>query len=105
MAIELAEAREVLARGADYLALPDRFEIDEYRMMERFALGIADTGSQDQLVSALQGRGAFRRFKDAVLRLDLAERWYAYRNDAYEGVAWDWCEVNGVELIPGSVEL
>jgi hypothetical protein len=100
---ELAEAREVLARGEDYLALPDRYEIDEYRMMERFASGIADPGSQDQLVSALQGRGAFRRFKDEVLRLDLAEKWYAYRSD--EGVARDWCEVNGVELNPGSAEL
>lgn len=39
---ELAEARRVLAADDEYLALPDRFEINEYRMMERFA-GRCDT--------------------------------------------------------------
>lgn len=102
---ELAEARDILAHEADYVALPDRFEIHEYRMMERFALGIADPEPRDQVGYALQGRGAFRRFKDAILRLGLAEEWYAYRNDAYETVARDWCDENGIELISGPVEL
>lgn len=101
---ELAEARDILARPAEYVALPDRFEIDEYRMMERFALTIDDTDAQDQLAYALHGRGAFRLFKDAVRRLDLAEKWYAYRNKAYEGVARNWCEAHGVELRPDSAK-
>ncbi len=40
--LELADARGILEGGDNYLALPDRFEIDEYRMMERFAAGVAD---------------------------------------------------------------
>src|ERR1044071_1764467 len=31
---ELAEARAILAAESEYLELPDRFEINEYRMME-----------------------------------------------------------------------
>lgn len=97
---ELAAARGILAGGSDYLPLPDRFEIDEYRMMERFASGIGDSGVRDEVLRTLHGSGAFRRFKDAVQRLEVAEEWYAYRDRAYERVARDWCEVNGIELDP-----
>jgi hypothetical protein len=99
---ELADARGFLEAGEDYLALPDRFEIDEYRMMERFATGVADPAAQAELGNALRGRGAFRRFKDAVRRLELAEEWYAYRDRGYEDVARAWCEAHGIVVEPPS---
>ena len=100
---ELADARGILEGGDDYLALPDRFEIDEYRMMERFAAGVAESAAQAELGDALRGRGAFRRFKDAVRRLGLAEKWYAYRDRGYEDVARAWCETNGIVVDPPTV--
>ena len=93
---ELADARGILARGEDYLSLPDRFEIDEYRMMERFAAGIADPSAREEVLRVLHGRGAFRRFKDAVRRFGLADKWYAYRDRGYQEVARDWCEEHGI---------
>ena len=96
--LELADARGILARGEDYLPLPDRFEIDEYRMMERFAAGMADPSAREEVLSVLHGRGAFRRFKDAVRRIGLADEWYAYRNRGYEEVARAWCEEHGIVL-------
>ena len=95
---ELADARGVLAGGEDYLPLPDRVEIDEYRMMERFAAGVADATAQEQLLAALRGRGAFRRFKDTALQLGLADAWYADRDHGYEAVARDWCQAHGIVL-------
>jgi hypothetical protein len=92
---EIAIARAVLA-GEDYVALPDRFEIDEYRMMERFAYRVTDAAASAQLQRAIQGRGAFRYFKDSVNDLGLAEGWYAYRDRAYEEIAIGWCEANGI---------
>jgi len=89
-------ARGVLA-GADYIALPDRFEIDEYRMMERFASGVTDAAASARLGRAIQGRGAFRYFKDSVHDLGLTEEWYAYRDRQYEEIAIAWCEANGME--------
>lgn len=94
---ELADARGVLASGDEYLALPDRFEIDEYRMMERFVGGLEDAAARDATLAALRGAGAFRRFKDTVHRYDLAPAWYAYRDRAYSEVARTWCEINGIE--------
>ena len=95
---ELADARSVLAAVDEYLALPDRFEIDEYRMMERFATGIEDAREHDVLLVALRGKGAFRRFKDAVHELGLADSWYAFRDHAYNELARSWCEANKIEL-------
>jgi Uncharacterised protein family (UPF0158). len=99
---ELADARGILAGRADYLPLPDRFEIDEYRMMEQFATGILDPSARGEVLDMLRGTGAFRRFKDTIRRLELAEEWYAYRDRGYEQVARDWCEANGLELDPPS---
>jgi hypothetical protein len=94
--IEAAEIARAVAAGKDYVALPDRFEIDEYRMMERFANGMTDAWANQRLERAIQGRGAFRRFKDAVQDLGLAQQWYEYRDRAYEAIAIDWCDANGI---------
>src|SRR5881409_1293085 len=48
--------------------LPSKFEIHEWSIMERFARSHTDAAVSDELDAALHGRGAFRRFKDAVHR-------------------------------------
>ena len=95
---ELADARGILASFDDYLALPDRFEIDEYRMMEDFAMGLDDSLQRDEAQASLRGAKAFRRFKDTIHRFGLSDNWYAYRERAYTEVARTWCEANGIEL-------
>ncbi len=40
--------------------------------------------NQDVLAGAIQGRGAFRRFKDKLYDLSLEKQWYQYRDEAYE---------------------
>lgn len=93
----IAVARAVL-ESTDYVRLPDRFEIDEYHMMERFADSCVEEEVRIQLDRALRGPGAFRRFKDAVSQLGLAERWYAFRGRGYEEVAIEWCQAHGIDF-------
>ena len=92
---ELAEARQIVSADDEYLALPDRFEIDEYHLMERFADGLGEA-DRDAALRALRGRGAFRYFKDTVHQLGLAKAWYDFRNECYRAIARDWCEEHGV---------
>ena len=96
---ELAAARGIVDAGGDYLPLPDRFEINEYRMMERFARRQPDDRTHDELSRALHGRGAFRHFKDTVHRIGLADAWYAYRDECYREIAREWCAENRVEAV------
>jgi Uncharacterised protein family (UPF0158) len=79
-----------------YLPLPDRFEINEYRMMERFCLSVDDDDLRDDLYDAIRGRGAFRRFKDRVQAYGMAEEWYRYRDEALREIAMAWCEAHGI---------
>jgi len=53
-------AREMLETD-HYLPLPDRFEINEYQIMERFCLSVDEDDLRDDLCDAIHGRGAFRR--------------------------------------------
>ena len=97
---ELELARDILD-GKTYLPLPDRFDIDEYRMMERYAQSVADEAKAQELFVALRGRGTFRYFKDTVRRLGIADDWYAFRDQAFEEIAVAWCEDNGIAFARG----
>jgi hypothetical protein len=79
-----------------YLPLPDRFEINEYRIMERFCLSVEDTDIQGDLCDAIRGRGAFRRFKDSIQAYGIAEAWYRYRDEALREIAVAWCEAHEI---------
>src|SRR5262252_6349905 len=46
-----------------YLPLPDRFEINEYRIMERFCLSVDDEDIRDDLCNAIRGRGGSGNWK------------------------------------------
>ena len=79
-----------------YLPLPDRFEINEYRMMERFCLSGDDEDIRDDLCNAIRGRGAFRYFKDRIHAYSIAEEWYQYRDAALREIAIAWCEAHEI---------
>ena len=91
----LPKAREVLA-SEDFIPLPSKFEIHEWAIMERFAQSLTDAAVSDELDAALHGRGAFRRFKDAVQRLGIADEWYRFRETALEEIAIEFLEAHGI---------
>jgi len=94
--VEIARLIEADEEGERVLPLPKQFEADEWQMMAEFAAGIDDDAVRDELSHACRGGGAFRRFKDAVHRLGLADEWYAYRDEGYRQLAADWCWANDI---------
>ena len=91
----LPKVREAL-ESDDFLALPDKFGIHEYRIMERFSLEVEDVGTSEALLQAIRGRGAFRRFKEVIHERGIAPAWYPYRQQALEEIAIEWLEANGI---------
>ncbi|MGH7366117.1 MAG: UPF0158 family protein [Candidatus Rokuibacteriota bacterium] len=69
----------------------------EYGWMEEFAATVRDARLRDRLRVALDGRGAFRRFKNALLD-DAAERerWFAFRDGCVFAAAREWLEEHGI---------
>jgi len=74
-----------------FLVLPDRFEVHEWAIMERFSQEQGERTRQ-VLLGAVHGSGAFRHFRGAVERLGLLQSWYRYREEAIEQIARDWLE-------------
>lgn len=82
----------------DYIPLPGQYDINEYRIMEEFIYELPEGKNRDVLERAIQGRGAFRRFKDKLYDLNLEQQWYSYKDSAYERIARKWCERYEIEV-------
>jgi hypothetical protein len=91
----LPKAQEVLG-SEDFIPLPSKFEIHEWSIMERFAQSLTDVAASDELDAAIHGRGAFRRFKDAVHSLGIEDEWYRFRESALEEIAIEFLEEHGI---------
>ena len=78
------------------IGLPTQYEINEYSMMEEFIETIEDVKLYNQLQIAINGSGAFRRFKDTCINFDIIEAWYKFRDKKYKDIAIEWCNDNKI---------
>ncbi len=93
---QLAKAKLIEEHIQEYVRLPYDGLWNEYEIMADFA-SLLPSPYSDKLEIALEGRGAFRRFKDAVSRLNLSEHWYLYRDRHFRREAREWCKTVGVK--------
>jgi predicted nucleotidyltransferase len=84
--------------GTRYIGVPEADSHEGYRDMERFILTVQDERLQDRLWQAIQGRGAFRRFKDVLAGYYREEkRWYAFQDERIRGRILDWLASKDIE--------
>jgi hypothetical protein len=67
--------------------------------MEDFAESRPDR-VQEELLRALRGAGAFRRFKDELERLQIRDEWFRHRRQALVEIAREWLEANELPFDP-----
>ena len=79
------------------IILPTQYEINEYQMMVDFIGTIENLEIKNNLKRLIQGKGAFRRFKDYCFEMDIIQDWYKYRDEKYKEIAIDWCKQNQLE--------
>ena len=79
------------------IILPTQYEINEYQMMVDFIEIIDNSEIRNNLQRLIQGKGAFRRFKDYCLEMDIIQDWFKYRDEQYKEIAIDWCKQNELE--------
>jgi hypothetical protein len=71
-----------IASDASYLRIEPVSSREQYRWMERFIPMVEEPVLRDQLVQAIDGKGAFRRFKDVLMSFAAErERWFAFRSE------------------------
>ena len=83
----------------EYISLPTKYYIDEYSMMAEFIETIEDERLYNKLYIAINGKGAFRKFKDTCINYDIIDDWYKFRDEKYKELAIEWCKDNNIEYI------
>ena len=98
---ELGDTDEKLPDDIDnqkYIAIPDKREFDLCRpLVLDFAREFL-TDDYDEVRQIFSRRGAYRRYKDLLVRRGALERWYDFSNQSEETALREWCAENEIEL-------
>jgi len=97
---------DAAARRAKVSASPERYQRvdpassrEQYRWMERFVGSVSDPPLRERLLIAIDGKGAFRRFKDVLLAFPAErERWFAYRSELLHFHIQTWIDHMKIEV-------
>lgn len=97
------ETDEVLEELLDrdpkrFLHFPTKYELHEYSIMESFVDHLPPGRAKSELIRAIRGKGAFRRFKQSIRYHGMEQSWYAYLADGYRELAERWCKENEIQF-------
>ncbi|MCD8128332.1 MAG: UPF0158 family protein [Oscillospiraceae bacterium] len=92
------ETEELIETSVNrFYRFPTKFDIHEYSIMEDFMDDLPAGVIRNELMNAIHGRGAFRRFKDGIYYHGIEQQWYDYQAEAYKRIAVRWCRDEGLE--------
>jgi hypothetical protein len=81
-----------------YRMIPKQDSREGYRDMQEYIWSLEDEHLRELLEVAIQGSGAFRRFKDVLYRYPEAEtNWFKFRDEREQRRMVDWLESEGIE--------
>jgi len=71
---------------------------EQYRWMEKFVGSVTDEALRERLIISVDGKGAFRRFKDVLLAYPAErERWFSYRAELLHWHIQQWLESHEIK--------
>ncbi len=75
--MQMIEADE---KGERFILIPEKPSRDGWNLMNEFihSLDDIDETTRRSLFRSIEGRGAFRRFKDIVYEFGIQDRWFEY---------------------------
>lgn len=80
-----------------YLRIDPVSSREQYRWMERFIDSVEDADLQGRLGVAIDGKGAFRRFKDVLMQFPVErERWFSFRSERLRSNMETWLSAHGI---------
>ncbi len=89
-----------IASDPGYLRVDPVSSREQYRWMERFIATIEESEFRTRLVQAIDGKGAFRRFKDVLMAFPVdRERWFTFRSERLRTCMEGWLETHGIAAI------
>ncbi len=90
--------RKVASDIENFVRIDPASSREQYRWMERFVSSVADESLRQRLIIAIDGKGAFRRFKDVLIAYPAErERWFTYRSDLLHWHIHNWLADHGIQ--------
>lgn len=81
-----------------YVDFTLRNDYNEYEIIQDFIATLEVEDVKEELYEAIQGRGAFRRFKDGVTEHGVDKHWYKYKESKIQELVIKWCEEHDIEI-------
>ena len=81
-----------------YISIPDKRELD---LGKALVLDFAREflpDDYDEIRHIFSRRGAYRRYKELLVRRGALERWYDFSNKSEAAALREWCAENGIDL-------
>jgi Uncharacterised protein family (UPF0158) len=93
-----------IASDPNYMRIDPVSSREQYRWMERFIPMVDDETLRERLMNAIDGKGAFRRFKDVLMSYGPErERWFAFRSERLRVFMEAWLEAHSLRAVPRPV--
>jgi hypothetical protein len=90
-----------IASDSNYLRVDPVSSREQYRWMERFIPMVDEGELRDRLSRAIDGKGAFRRFKDVLMSYGPErERWFAFRSERLRVFMEAWLAAHALTPVP-----
>jgi Uncharacterised protein family (UPF0158) len=89
-----------IASDGNYLRIDPVSSREQYRWMERFIPLAEDNDLREKLTQAIDGKGAFRRFKDVLMAFgDEREKWFTFRSERLRTFMEAWLGAHAIKAI------
>jgi len=90
-----------IAGDPGYLRVDPVSSREQYRWMERFIPIVEDVELRTKLTQAIDGKGAFRRFKDVLMSYAAdRERWFQFRSERLRTFMEAWLNAHAIKASP-----
>ncbi|HBY57713.1 MAG TPA: hypothetical protein DEG96_07650 [Candidatus Atribacteria bacterium] len=94
-------AQDILFNNPDrYICISERPSYEGYNLMVEFAEKVEDELLREKLYISLDGKGAFRRFKNVIADYpDYREKWFKFRDERLNEEVIEWLNSIGIEPV------
>jgi hypothetical protein len=90
-----------ISSDPNYLRIDPVSSREQYRWMERFIPMVDEGELKTKLSQAIDGKGAFRRFKDVLMSFAAdRERWFTFRSERLRTFMEAWLAAHAIKAIP-----
>ena len=90
-----------ISSDPNYLRIDPVSSREQYRWMERFIPMVDEGELKTKLSQAIDGKGAFRRFKDVLMNFaEDRERWFTFRSERLRTFMEAWLSAHAIKAVP-----